>query len=239
MIARADRCTGSRQRWSGMRRSAEPARQKRTVAASRASASSTSSGRGQTLGPRQGAVRLVTRLEDVPCPHAAALDPESEVRSQADRLSGARRVGDVPVAVDQRPRRRLASVVEDGLADELDLDRSLEAFDRAHEHVVGVVVGRRARVRRDLVLVVPRPHGQRGTNDDPPARRLPGRLEDVGARLVVRGRSDGRSRTAPAESCRLRGRAGSRTRSASRSEERRASRPHRPEPPALRCGSRR
>ena len=64
----------------------------------------------------------------------------------------------MPIAVDERPRRLLATVVEDRLADELDLDRALEAFDRAHEHVVGVVVGRRTRVRRDLVLVVPRPH---------------------------------------------------------------------------------
>ncbi len=140
------------------------ARQKRTVAASRASASSTPSGAGQALGPRQGAVRLVTRLQDVPCPHAAALDSEREIGSEADRLSGSRRVGHMPIAVDQRPRRLLAAVVEHGLADQLDLDVSLQALDRANEHVVGVVVRRRACVRRDLVLVVPRPHGQRGTN---------------------------------------------------------------------------
>ena len=63
--------------------------------------------------------------------------------------------------VDERPLRRLATVVEDGLADELDLDPAVEALDRAHEHVVGVVVGRRPRVRRDLVLVVVRAHRQR------------------------------------------------------------------------------
>ena len=63
-------------------------------------------------------------LEDVPCPHAVALDAEREVRLEADRLSGTRRVGRVPAAVDQRPRRRLAAVAEHGLADELDLDAS-------------------------------------------------------------------------------------------------------------------
>ena len=138
----------------------------------------------QPLRPGQGAVRLVTRLQDVPCPHAPALDAEREICSEADRLPRSRRVGHVPIALDQRPRRLLATVAEDGLADQLDLDVSFEALDGAHEHVVGVVVGRRARVGRDLVLVVPRAHGQRGTDDDPAARRLPGRLEDVRPRLV-------------------------------------------------------
>ena len=140
---------GSRQHGRGCGLGRASARQKRTVAAMRASASSTSLGTGQALGPRQRAVRLVTRLEDMPCPHAAALDSEREIRLEADRLAGSRRVGDVPIAVDERPRRRLAPVVEDGLADELDLDVSLEALDGADEHVVGVVVGRRPRVRRD------------------------------------------------------------------------------------------
>ena len=139
---------------------------------------------GQAFGPGQRAVRLFTRLQDVPRPHAAALDAEREIGPQADRLSRSRRVSDMPIAVDQRPLRLLATVVEDRLADELDLDRSFQALDRANEHVVGVVVRRRTCVRRDLVLMVPRPHRQRGTNDDPPARRLPCRLEDVRPRLV-------------------------------------------------------
>ena len=61
----------------------------------------------------------------------------------------------------QRPRRRHAAVVEHGLAHELDLDLALEALDRAHQHVVGVVVGRRPGVRRDRVLVLARADGQR------------------------------------------------------------------------------
>ena len=66
----------------------------------------------QTLGPRQRAVRLVTRVQDVPCPDAPALDAEREIRPDADRLPGSRRVGNVPIAVDQRPRRLVAAVVE-------------------------------------------------------------------------------------------------------------------------------
>ena len=78
----------------------------------------------------------------------------------------------------------LAAVVEDRLADELDLDPAVEALHGAHEHVVGVVVGGRARVRRDLVLVIVRAHRQRRADDDPAVRRLPRRLEDVRSRDV-------------------------------------------------------
>jgi hypothetical protein len=59
--------------------------------------------------------------------------------------------------VDQGPCRGLTAVPEHRLADELDLDATLEALDGADQHVVCVVVGRRARVRCDLVLVIPRP----------------------------------------------------------------------------------
>ncbi len=51
--------------------------------------------------------------------------------------------------------RRLAAVVEDRLADDLDLNAALDALDHAHQHVVGVVVGRRPRV------VEPRRRGRR------------------------------------------------------------------------------
>ena len=170
-----------------MRALPSQARQKRTVAASRASASSTSSGAGQALGPRQGAVRLVTRLRGHAVP--ARGRPRFRARDPVRR----RIVWPAPVAsaTCRSPSTSvhvacLAAVVEHGLADELDLDVSVEALDGADEHVVGVVVGRRARVRRDLVLVVPRSHRQRSTNDDPPARRLPGRLEDIRPRLVAR-----------------------------------------------------
>ena len=50
----------------------------------------------------------------------------------------------------------LARVVEGGLADELDLDAAVEAFDGPDEQMLGVVVGRGSRVRRDRVLAAGR-----------------------------------------------------------------------------------
>ena len=85
----------------------------------------------------------------------------------------------------------VAAVVERRLADELDLDLAVDALDGAHQHVVAVVVGRRPRVRRDRVLVLARPHRQRVAHDDPAGRRLPGRHEHVGARLVAARGRDG------------------------------------------------
>ncbi len=85
---------------------------------------------------------------------------------------------------DQRPFGRHAAIVEHGLADQLDLDFAVEAQDRAHQHVIGVVVGGGPCMRRDLVLAVPRAHREGVANHDPAGRRLPGRQQDVGARLV-------------------------------------------------------
>ena len=112
------------------------------------------------------------------------LDPEQHVGLKPHRLLGARRVGAVAVRR-QRPVGEDAAVVEPGLAHELDLDAALDAFDRPHEHVVGVLVGRRARVRRDRVLAATRSHRQRVVNRRPPGRRLPGGDERVGPGLVV------------------------------------------------------
>ena len=112
------------------------------------------------------------------------LDPEVQVGLQADRRSGPACIGGVPVVADQRPLRRLASVVEGGLADELDLDLSLDALNRADQHMVGVVVGGRPGVGGDRVFVAARAHGQRVAHHDPAVRRLPRRLEHVRSRLV-------------------------------------------------------
>ena len=72
-------------------------RQKRVVAASRASASSTSCGDREPLGPRERAEGAVARLEHVPRPHAVALDAERRVGlragSSARRRSRRRRAG--------------------------------------------------------------------------------------------------------------------------------------------------
>ena len=110
---------------------------------------------------------------------AVTLDVEREIRHEPERHAGSRCVRGGPCSVDDRPGRRLPAVIEGGLADELDLHAAVEALHRPHEHVVGVVVGRRSRVRRDGVLVIPGAEGQRVSHDDPARRRLPGRLEDV------------------------------------------------------------
>ena len=151
-------------------------------------------GRDEALLPGESAVRALARLEHVPPPNAVPLDPEREARREAERLPGPAGVGRVTVVSDERPCARNTSVVERGLADELDLDVPVQALDGPHEHVVGVVVGRRPRVRRDGVLAFPRPHRQRVAHDDPAARRLPRRLEDVRA-----GHVDGRGRMVDAE----------------------------------------
>ena len=82
-----------------------------------------------------------------------ALHTESEVGLQSEGLSPDGRVGGVPTAVDQRPVRRRPAVVEGRLADEIHLDRPLQAADGPHEEVLGVVVGRRPGVRRHRVLL--------------------------------------------------------------------------------------
>ena len=88
------------------------------------------------------------------------------------------------VAVDCGPLRRHAAVVEGRLADEFDLDLPFEAKDRSHEHMVGVVVGGRPRMRCDLVLVIPGADCQSVTDKNPARRRFPRRHQDVRARLV-------------------------------------------------------
>ena len=103
----------------------------------------------------------------MPGPDPVALDAEREVGLQPDGLARGSRVGGVPTAVDQRPLGRRPAVVEGRLAHEIDLDGALQAADRAHQEVVGVVVGRRPGVRRDLVLGLPWAHRQRVADQDP------------------------------------------------------------------------
>ena len=80
----------------------------------------------ELLGPGQRAIDLVALFDDVPSPHAITLDPQRHVRLQPDRLTGAARVGRVALSIDQRPLGRHAAVVEDRLADQLDLDAAVE-----------------------------------------------------------------------------------------------------------------
>jgi hypothetical protein len=119
----------------------------------------------------------MTRADAVP------LDSQGKVRAETDGLTRALRVGDM-TAIDRRPLRGSPAVVERRLADQFHLDVAFEALDRPDQHVVGVVVGRRPRVRCDFVLMVPRPDRQRVSDDEPARGRLPGRLQHVRARLV-------------------------------------------------------
>ena len=139
---------------------------------------------GESFGPGERAICPVARPQDVARPNAVALDPQREIRAEADRLLRAARVGCMAAAVDRGPLRRHAAVVEGRLADELDLDPAFEAEDRSHEQMVGVVVGRRPGVRCDLVLVIPGADRQRVADENPAGRRLPRRGQDVRARLV-------------------------------------------------------
>ncbi len=143
--------------------------------------------RDEPVGPGEAAVGALALRKHVPAADAVSLDPEQEVRAEADRNGRAVRVRRVAVVADERPLRGRAPVVEGGLAEDLDLDATLDTPDGAHEHVVAVVVGRGPRVRRDLVVARVRPHRQRVPHLDPALRRLPGRDEDVRARLVLTG----------------------------------------------------
>ena len=195
----------------------------------------------ELLGPRQRAERAVARFQHVAAAHPVALDPECEVRLEADGrgLPGHARVCRMAAAVDERPGGRLAAVVEGRFADELDLDAALDALDCAHQHVVGVVVGRRPRVGRDPVLVLGRPEGERVADDDPAVRASSTSSRAPSSPARRSWRSGGGARTARTGTCPPRGRAGCRTGSARQRRARTASRPSRRARRARRCGSRR
>jgi len=124
-------------------------------------------------------------------------------RAQPDRPPVRGGVGGVPAAVDRGPLGRRPAVVERRLAHELHLDATLEALHRAHEHVVGIVIGGRTGVRRHLVLVIPRPHRQRIAHAHPARRRLPRRHQHIRARLVGPRRRMGDAEGAEPEEPRL------------------------------------
>ncbi len=157
----------------------------------------------EPFAPGERAVQRLALGEQMPRAGAVALQPQRHVRSETDRLTRAARVGDVAVVADERPVGGRAAVVEDGLADELDLHAPVDARDGAHEHVLGVVVGGRARVRRDRVLARARADHERVVHDDPAARGVPGGLEQVRAGRVAAARRDVDAERGQAEVARL------------------------------------
>ena len=153
----------------------------------------------ELLCPRQRAEDLLALLQRVPRADTLALDAERHVGHESDRQVAAGRVGGVALAVGERPVGGHAPVVEDRFADEVDVDVALEAQHGAHEHVVAVLVRRRAGVRRDGVLLAPRAHRQSVTDEHPARRRVPGRQQGVRAGLVDPGRGHVEAEWAEAE----------------------------------------
>ena len=142
--------------------------------------------RCRMLAPRQRAEDLLALLDQVPGGRARPLDAEVEVARQVQLEAAAldRHLSVVVAGV--LPAAALAAVVERRLADERELDLAVHAAHRAQEHVVGVVVGRRAAVRvRAVLVVVPGTHEQEVADDDPAAAGPPGRLEDHRAGQVA------------------------------------------------------
>ena len=112
----------------------------------------------EPLGPGERAEALLAFAHRVAGVHAVALDAHAHVAEQAKLGAPVARVERVPAlgaGVRHAPLRRRRAVVEHRLAHHLELHLALDAFDHAHEQVVGVVVGRRARVAGALLVVVP------------------------------------------------------------------------------------
>ena len=189
-MARAERWMCGRQRWSGKRARPSQVRQNRVVASRRRLASSRSAGTARPSAHDSAHHSCSPWTKDVPGPDPVALDPQGHAGGQPHGLAGAARLGHLPAPVHQRPVGHGAAVVEDGLADQLHLDVPVQAAGRPDQQVVGVVVGRGPGVGRDLVLALPRAHGERVADLDPAGRRLPGGDQRVGPGLIGSLRRD-------------------------------------------------
>jgi len=137
----------------------------------------------QAVPPPERDEPLLAFGQRVPGPRPVALDPDPQVGNQAQDGLPVARLGSRPILLDHLPPRRRAPVVEHRLAHGLDLNRALDALDVPHQHVIGIVVGRRPRVRRLVgVGVVPGPDRQPIMDDDPARRGHPCGLENHRAR---------------------------------------------------------
>ncbi len=137
--------------------------------------------------PAERAVAAITLDEAVAGPRRPAFEPEPQVADQPQRPPGAGCIERLRVTGHRRPRAGDAPVIEQRLADQLDLDRPVDALDRAHQRVVGVVVGRWACVRggRAHLALAPVSDDQRVADHRPAGGCLPRRLEHVRARVVA------------------------------------------------------
>ena len=184
---RALRCRYVRHGWSGKRPVVEP------LAPELARAPHAVRRRREAVGalvvrPAERDEQRVALLHGGERVCAAPLEPDTHVRDEAQPQVGAGRAGGCapvagPVVV---PLGADGPVVEHRLAVERELDGPVDALDRAQQDVLGLVVARRAAMRRGALLVVIPGGHEEGVADDHPARRgLPRRLEDVGAGQVA------------------------------------------------------
>ena len=145
--------------------------------------------RRRVLGPRQRHEARVALLHQRARGGARALEAEAHVGGEPQLARRSRARWPRPRGSRRRrtpTRAGTAAVVEHRLAVEVHLHLAVHAAHGAQQHVVGVVVGRRAPVRvRAVVLVVPRPDQQHVADDDPAAAGAPARLEHHRARQVA------------------------------------------------------
>ena len=140
----------------------------------------------QAPGPTERDEPPLTLGQRVARSRTVALDPDSQIRRQLDGRRPIGRVRRAPAGLYDAPPRRSRAVIEHRLAHDLDLHLALDALDYAHEQMVGVEVGRRARVTGGVgARVVPRPDRQRILHDDPARWGHPRRLEHHRPRHVA------------------------------------------------------
>ena len=149
--------------------------------------------RQRMAGPAERDERPLAFAQRRSRPRPRTFEAESQIgheaQPQVDPLRGGHRL--VVPRAGIGPVGGQAAVVERRLALELDLGRALHALDQPQQHVIRVVVGRRAPVAvRALVLVVPRPDAQRVAHDHPPHAGLPAGLEHHRPRDVAPARGD-------------------------------------------------
>ncbi len=153
-------------------------------------------GRDRRGPPCEGAVADLAGLHPVAGARVRAVDADGQVAGepQVDVLVDDLGVRPgVPAAL---PIEAGRPVLEGGLADHLDVDLALKALDGPHEHVLGLVVGGRATVRLEVVVLAPVPEREGVVGDHPAGSGHPGGLEHVRSGLVAaadRRRQAGRS----------------------------------------------
>ena len=158
-------------------------------------------------------------------------------RERVVRVRRVVRVLGVGLELDLPPLRRRGAVVEHRLADDLDLHLALDAFDHPHEQVVGIEVGRRARVAlsRARCRAIRRSPARRPRGSSPVASSMSSR--SCSSRGYSAGQPAHTAHTVRRATIPPRGRAARRRPMASRSTAGTSTRSTRPRRPARRCGS--